>query len=134
MLASGWQMIYNDHPNEYERVRDVVRKQATLMYSIGLVAKDDGTLITVLYGGPSFKAGLGPGMKITEVAGQKFTLDALRSAVTASTTTAVQLKAANGPQVEDYTIDYHGGAKFPHLQRVPNRPDMLDEILHPLSQ
>jgi predicted metalloprotease with PDZ domain len=134
MLASGWQMIYNDQPNEYERVRDVVQKQANLMNSIGLVAKDDGTLVTVLYGGPSFKAGLGPGMKITEVAGQKFTLDVLRSAVAASTATPVQLKVAYGPQVQDYMIDYHGGAKFPHLQRVPNRPDMLDQILHPLAQ
>ena len=134
MLASGWQMIYNDQPNEYERVRDVVQKQANLMNSIGLVAKDYGTLVTVLYDGPAFKAGLGPGMKITEVAGQKLTLDALRSAVAASTTTPVQLKVANGPQVQDYTIDYHGGAKFPHLQRAPNRPDILDEILRPLSQ
>ena len=97
MLASGWQMIYNDQPNEYERVRDVVQKQANLMYSIGLVAKDDGTLVTVLYGGPSFKAGLGPGMKITEVAGQKFTLDALRSAVTASTTTRCSAEGRKRP-------------------------------------
>src|SRR3984957_954360 len=134
MLASGWQMIYNDQPNEYERVRDVAAKHANLMNSIGLVAKDDGMLVTVLYDGPSFKAGLGPGMEVTEVAGQKFTLDALRGAVAASTTTPVRLKVANDTQVQDYTIDYHGGAKFPHLQRVPNRPDMLDEILHPLSQ
>jgi predicted metalloprotease with PDZ domain len=134
MLAGGWQMIYNNQPNEYERVRDVVLKRANLMNSIGLVAKDDGTLAAVLYDGPSFKAGLGPGMKITEVAGQKFTLDALRGAVAASTATPVGLKVANGPQVQDYTIDYHGGAKFPHLERAPNHPDLLGEILHPLSQ
>ncbi len=134
MLAGGWQIIYNDQPNEYERVHDVTRKQANLMNTIGLVAGDDGTLTTVLYDGLSFKAGLGPGMKITEVSGQKFTLDLLRSAVSASTTTPVTLKVANGPQVQDYTIDYHGGAKFSHLQRAPNRADVLDEILHPLTK
>ena len=134
LLASGWLVIYNDKPNEIERVQDVVRKTAALMYSIGLVAKDDGTLEQVLYGGPSFKAGLGPGMKITEVAGNKFTLDALRSAVAASASTPVRLKVKNGPQEQVYTIDYHGGSKYPHLQRAPNHADILDEILHPLAQ
>lgn len=134
LLASGWQVIYNDQPNEIERLQDVVHKSATLMYSIGLIAKDDGTLEQVLYDGPSFKAGLGPGMKITEVAGSKFTLDALRSAVAASTSAPVQLKVKNGPQEQVYTIDYHGGSKYPHLQRAPNHADILDEILHPLAQ
>jgi predicted metalloprotease with PDZ domain len=134
MLAGGWQLIYNDQPNEAERLRDLLRKQANLMNTIGLVASDDGTLSTVLYDGPSFQAGLGPGMKITEVGGQKFTLDVLRGAVSASATTPVTLKVANGPQLQDYTINYHGGAKFPHLQRIPNHADVLDEILHPLTK
>src|SRR6202034_1106805 len=59
LLGSGWQMIYNDAPNEYGRVHDGVQKQASLMYASGLVAKADGALVTVLYDGPSFKAGLG---------------------------------------------------------------------------
>ena len=104
------------------------------MYSLGFTANEDGTLAEVLYEGPSFKAGLGPGMKITEVAGKPFTPDALRSAAAASVSAPVQLKVKNGPQEQMYTIDYHGGAKYPHLQRVPNRADVLDEILHPLAQ
>jgi predicted metalloprotease with PDZ domain len=134
LLASGWLVTYSEELNEMERVRDVVRKKTTLMNSIGLTANEDGMLTEVLYEGPSFKAGLGPGMKITEVAGKPFTSDALRSAVVASVSTPVQLKVKNGPQEQIYTIDYHGGAKYPHLQRVQNRPDVLDEILHPLAQ
>ena len=134
LLASGWQVTYSDVPNEDENVHDVVRKTATLMYSIGLTAEEDGSLREVLYDGPSFKAGLGPGMKITEVAGKKFTLDALTAAVSASASTPVQLTVKNGPQVQTYTIDYHGGSKYPHLQRAQSHPDLLDEILHPLSQ
>lgn len=134
LLASGWQVTYSDVPNEDENVHDVVRKTATLMYSIGLTVEEDGSLREVLYDGPSFKAGLGPGMKITEVAGKKFTLDALRGAVAASASTPVQLTVKNGPQVQIYTIDYHGGLRYPHLQRAQSHPDLLDEILHPLSQ
>lgn len=134
LLASGWQVAYTDVPNDIEKVRDVVRKTATLMYSIGLTAEEDGKLREVLYDGPSFKAGLGPGMKITEVAGKKFTLDALTAAVSASASTPVQLTVKNGPQVQTYTIDYRGGSKYPHLQRAQNHPDLLDDILRPLAQ
>jgi len=133
LLASGWQVVYNSQPNETERLRDVVRKTASFVYSIGLVAQEDGTVPQVLYDGPAFKAGLGPGMKITEVAGKKFTLEELRNAVAASASQPVQLTVKNGTQVQSYTIDYHGGSKYPHLQRASNRPDMLDEILHPLA-
>ena len=134
LLASGWEVVFSDQPNQMQKVRDTVRKSADLMFSIGLVSKEDGTLEQVLYDGPSFKAGLGPGMKITEVAGNKFTLDALRSAVASSASTPVQLKVKSGPQEQVYTIDYHGGAKYPHLRRAQNRPDVLDEILHPLTR
>jgi hypothetical protein len=26
-------------------------------------------------------------------------------------------------------IDYHGGPRYPHLQRVPNTPDLLAQIM-----
>jgi predicted metalloprotease with PDZ domain len=133
LLNSGWQIIYNDQPNEIQNDRDTVQKVATLMSSIGLIAKDDGTIIEVLYGGPSFNAGLGPGMKITHVGGMAFSLAVLKDAVVASGTSPVQLTVANGPLVEAHSIDYHGGPRYPHLQRVQNRPDLLDEILHPLA-
>jgi len=134
LLASGWQVIYNDQANEIERMEDIVHKSGSFMYSVGLAVEDDGVVRQVLYDGPAFKAGLGPGMKITEVAGKKFTLDELKNAIAASTSTPVQLTVKNGPQVQGYTIDYHGGARYPHLERAPNRPDLLDEILHPLAQ
>lgn len=133
LLNSGWQVVYSDQPNEVADDRDSVKKQVTLMNSIGLIATDEGLINEVLYDGPSFKAGLGPGMKITEVGGKPFTLEALKSAVAGSGTSPVQLTVANGPQVQPYSLDYKGGLKNAHLQRAPNHPDVLDEILKPLA-
>jgi len=130
---SGWQLTYSDQPNEIETVRDVIRKRLTLMNSIGLTASDEGVLEEVLYDGPSYRAGLGPGMKITQVAGKPFSLAALKDAVAATVTSPVQLTVANGGEVEVVSIDYHQGIRYSHLQRVPNRPDVLDQILHPLA-
>jgi C-terminal processing protease CtpA/Prc len=130
---SGWQLTYSDQPNEIETLRDTIRKKVNLMNSIGLIASDEGTIDEVLYEGPSYAAGLGPGMKITQVGGKPFTPVALRDAVAASATSPVQITVANGNEVETRSIDYHGGMKYSHLQRVPNHPDVLDEILHPLA-
>jgi predicted metalloprotease with PDZ domain len=130
---SGWQVTYTEQPNQIDNARDVVRKEVGLMYSIGLMASTEGAINEVLYGGPSFKAGLGPGMKITEVSGKPFTPQALKDAVAASGTSPVQLTVANGVQTQAYSIDYHGGLRYPHLQRAPNRPDVLDEIYKPLA-
>jgi len=130
---SGWQLTYSDQPNEIETLRDTIRKKVNLMNSIGLIASDEGTIDEVLYEGPSYAAGLGPGMKITQVGGKPFTPVALRDAVAASPTSPVQITVANGNEVETRSIDYHGGMKYSHLQRVPNHPDVLDEILHPLA-
>jgi predicted metalloprotease with PDZ domain len=130
---TGWQLIFSDQPNEIQTARDEVKKQVTLMYSIGMIATTEGIIQEVMYDGPSFKAGLGPGMKITEIGGKPFSPAALKDSVAASATSPVQLTVANGPQVQAYTIDYHGGHQYPHLKRLPNRPDVLDEIYHPLA-
>ena len=130
---SGWQLTYSDQPNEIDTVRDVIRKKVTLMNSIGLTASDEGVIEEVLYDGPSYRADLGPGMKITQVGGKPFSPAALKDAVAASATSSVQLTVANSTEVETHSIDYHSGMKYSHLQRVPNRPDVLDEILRPLA-
>jgi len=130
---SGWQLTYSDQPNEIEILRDTIRKKLTLMNSIGLTASDEGVIDEVLYDGHSFNAGLGPGMKITQVGGKPFSLAILKDAVAASAGSPVQLTIANPNEAEIHTIDYHGGLKYPHLQRAQNRPDILDDILHPLA-
>ncbi|MGA8012870.1 MAG: hypothetical protein WB949_10630, partial [Candidatus Acidiferrales bacterium] len=130
---SGWQLTFNDQPNEIQTARDEVKKQVTLMYSIGMIATTEGIIQEVMYDGPSFKAGLGPGMKITEVAGKPFSPAALKDSVAASATSPVQLTVANGSQVQTYSIEYHGGQQYPHLKRLQNRPDVLDEIYRPLA-
>jgi hypothetical protein len=30
-------------------------------------------------------------------------------------------------------IDYHGGEKYPHLERDSSAPDLLDDIVKPLA-
>ncbi len=132
---SGWKIVYNDQPNEYETTVEAARKRLSLNFSIGLTVDDDGNVADVIYGGPAYNAGIGPGMKITAVNGVQFSPDELKSSIKAAKAAPnpIQLIVSNGSDVETYSIDYHGGVRYPHLARDTGHPDYLSEILQPLA-
>jgi predicted metalloprotease with PDZ domain len=129
---SGWKLVYNDHPNEMQDNRDAVRRSVDLSLSMGLRLTDDGTIGDVIYDSPSYKAGLGPGMKITGVSGKQFSVEAIKDAVQEAKTTAapIELIVSNGPAAQTFSVDYQGGLRYPHLVRDQGHPDYLSEILH----
>ena len=90
----------------------------------------------VIHGGPSYVAGLGPGMKIAAVNGKQFDGEALKDAIDAAKTgsTPVEFLTANGAQYQTFSVDYHKGLRYPHLESEASRPDYLSEILHPLAK
>jgi predicted metalloprotease with PDZ domain len=100
-----------------------------------MVVDSDATIRDVLYGGPAYNAGVGPLMKIAAVNGQQFSPDVLDDTLVKSSTShdPLVLLMANGNYFQTVTIDYHGGVRNPHLERVNSKPDVLDEIIRPLA-
>ena len=133
---SGWKITYSDQPNEVEDMRDSFRGRVNLIFSIGLMLDTDGSVTDVIHGSPSYAAGIGPGMKITAVNGKQFSPAVLRDAIAVakSATAPIQLIVASGAQIQTYSVDYHSGLRYPHLERDASRPDFLDEIFHPLAK
>ena len=123
-------MIYNEQPNEM-----AIGRLVALNTSIGMTLLPTGTISDVIYNGPSFAAGLAPGMKVTAVNGEQFSPDAMKNAIDAAkgTTAPIELIVTSGSQYRTYSVDYHGGIRNPHLVRDPGKPDYLSEILHPLA-
>ncbi len=132
---SGWKIFYSDQSNENQDVTDAVHGRVNLTFSVGLLLQDDGTVIDVIHGGPAYAAGIGPGMKITAVNEELFTPAALKEAITAahSSSAPIKLLVLNGTQYQTREVSYHGGLRYPHLQRDTSRPDYLSEIFHPLA-
>ena len=58
--------------------------------------------------------------------------DAIRNSKT--TQTPIELIVENTGYYRVVKIDYHGGERYPHLERVESKPDMLDQILQPISK
>jgi predicted metalloprotease with PDZ domain len=134
--SSGWKLVYTEQPNDFQDNADSVRKRLNLSLSIGIVVSRDGSIDDVIYDSVAYKAGLGPGMKITAVDGRQFTPEALKDSINAAKSAAapIQLIVANGPQVQTYSIDYHGGLSYPHLEINNGAPDFLSDILKPLAK
>lgn len=133
----GYKLTYGPRPNSWTDKEDAQSDTVDFWYSLGLHVRASGTLEDVLQGGPADKAGLGPGMRLVAVNGRGFTPALLRAAVK-------DAEGADGPPVELIVensgyykllkVDYHGGERYPVLERVTGTPDTLDDILRPLAK
>lgn len=130
----GYRIVYTDEPNS-----DMKAKQnlglMNAWFSLGFNAGKDGTISDVLFYSPAYKADLGPGMKIVAVNGRQYSNDLMNNAIRDSKTSKapIELIVVNTGYYRVVKIDYHGGLRYPHLERVSSKPDLLDQILKPLA-
>jgi predicted metalloprotease with PDZ domain len=110
-------------------------KEIDLSASLGMVVAEDGTIKDVIPGRAAYRAGMGPNMKILAVNGRRWIGDSpddmLRAAVAATKTSIkpLELILENGEYLRTCTVDYHSGAKYPRLERIPGTEDLLSVIL-----
>jgi predicted metalloprotease with PDZ domain len=131
----GWKLVYDDTPNLFEKAAERLSKSADFSYSLGFDLDKDGKFSDVIVDSPAYKAGLGPGMKLMAVNGRKWSPEILRAALKAAqgNDAPIELLVENAQFIQTYSVDYHGGEKNPHLQRVAGQPDILGDILKPMS-
>jgi predicted metalloprotease with PDZ domain len=129
----GWKLVYNEAPNDVASASEEASHRLNLRDSIGLLLDEEGGVADVIYDGPSYKAGMGPGMRIIAVNGRQFSPEVIVEAIANAKTSAapINLLVANGPYVKMWAVDYHGGLRFPHLERVESQPDLLSDIAKP---
>jgi predicted metalloprotease with PDZ domain len=132
----GYKIVYTDRPSEFIQAREAATGDAQAWWTLGLVITTDGHLDDVLMGSVSDKAGLGPGMQIVAVNGRQYAASLLSDAITASKDTKdpIELIVVNTGYYKVVKIDYHDGLRFPHLERIPGTPALLDDIVKPMTQ
>jgi len=127
----GWKIVFTDKPNTQIRIADHARKSVDLSYSLGALLKEDGTVMDVNPNLAAFKAGLAPGMKIISVNGRTWSTDIVHAAIASSKTSTapLELVVENGSFQETYKVNYHGGERYPHLERDNTKPDLLGDVI-----
>jgi len=135
ITSGGWQLVYNDVPNEFIAANQAVSGAIDLTSSLGLVVRGDGYVQDAIAGMPGFESGLSPFMRILGVGDRPFSIEELGRAVenAKSNETPIKLLVSNTGSLETITIPYHGGLRGPHLERAEGVRDYLSEILKPLA-
>ena len=88
-----------------------------LSYSIGARIRQSGVVQSVSWGSAAFEAGMVPGVSITAIDGEAFSLDALRRRIQATSPARIRLTVKNeSGEVEDLSVDYRAGLRFPRLE------------------
>jgi predicted metalloprotease with PDZ domain len=136
IVNGGWRLVYNDKPNLFTRAEEKLGKFADFSYSLGFFVGGDGKLDDVVVRSPAYQSGLGPGMKLVAVNGRKWSPSALHAALKAAqgNDQPIELLVENAQFFKTYSIRYHEGEKNPHLERVAEQPDILGDILQPLTR
>jgi predicted metalloprotease with PDZ domain len=130
----GWQVVYGDEPTEAIRATDDANEVDGFLFSLGLALERSGNVAEVYWGGPAFAAGLAPRMTVLAVDGRAYSPQLLREAITAARSDAsrrIDLLVRKGDTFQTVSLDYHGGLRYPRLERIPGREDRLSAILAP---
>jgi predicted metalloprotease with PDZ domain len=133
---SGWRLVYNDKPNVAMDAAMKANKFADFGASLGFAVRADAAIIDVIPDSPAARAGVAPGAKIVAVNGKRYSQEELADVLKASAASnaLIELILESGDYFSTKKIDYHGGLRYPHLERVEGKPDLLAILGKPLAK
>jgi predicted metalloprotease with PDZ domain len=139
----GYKLVYNDSEPDWMKHADRSRGTSfstSLGFSVRGEGGDPGAgaaggILEVWWDSVAFKAGITPDMQLQAVNDQAFSIATLREAILSAEKngTPIKLLLKRDRDFVTISLDYHGGLRFPHLDRVESTPDRLDQILAPVK-
>ncbi len=132
LRRGGYKLVFTDTPSDFQKTVDEKRKHLNLIFSIGVeIDNRDGTVALSMWNSPAFKAKLTEGAQILSVNGAAYSAEALKEAILEAKDNRdpIQLIVKTGERFLVANVDYHGGPRYPHLERDESQPARLDEIL-----
>lgn len=128
---TGWKLVYDESRSEIMRAWEDDHRTIDASFSVGLLIHEDGEIQDTIEGMDAARAGIGPGMKIIAVNGRRFTPQVFRDALYEGKNSSrpLQLLVENTDYYRTFSLDYHGGEKYPHLEREESKKDELTDIV-----
>jgi predicted metalloprotease with PDZ domain len=129
----GYKLVYTPESTKWIKSAEKNSKNNDLTYSGGFVVGNDGKVSSVLWDGPAFNVGVTVGTQIVAVNGRTFSGDALKQAIksAANNGPAPQLLIHDGDVYRTVVLDWHGGLRYPRLEKVGKGQGSLDALLAP---
>ena len=131
ITSGGWKLVYTDKPNAYVKALMAEAKIQDYMFSLGFMLDRTAKVVDVVMGSPAYRAGIAPHMTLIAVNGRKLDSDRLKEAVVgaAKDHKPIALLMENAEFYQTFNLEYTGGLRFPHLERVEGAADVLREIV-----
>jgi predicted metalloprotease with PDZ domain len=132
---AGWHLVYTDKPNTALAYSESRNKGADVSASIGFTVSENGRIGDVVPSSVAARAGLAPGGRIIAINGRAYSTERLRDVIKASakTTTPIEIIVESGEFFATLSVDYHGGERYPHLERVTGKADWMEALTKPLA-
>ncbi|WP_445190814.1 M61 family metallopeptidase [Sphingomonas sp. Tas61C01] len=129
---NGYKLVYGPDQSAYAKTQEKTRG-TDVSFSIGLVINKDAEVTASIWESPAFKAGIDVGTQIQAVDGQAFTPERLKASILAAKDSKepIRLLVKNGTRFRDLAIDYHGGPRYPRLEKTGAGEGGLDQLLMP---
>ena len=129
----GYRLIYTSEPTAWTKSLEMKGKNTDLTYSGGFVVGNDGKVSSVLWDSAAFNAGITVGSQIVAVNGRNFDMDGIKQAIrdAANGGASPQLLVHDGDLYRTVALDWHGGLRYPRLEKTGKEPGTLDALLAP---
>jgi len=128
----GYRLIYTSEPTAWTKSLEMKGKNTDLTYSGGFVVGNDGKVSSVLWDSAAFNAGITVGSQIVAVNGRTFDMDGIKQAIRdANGGASPQLLVHDGDLYRTVALDWHGGLRYPRLEKTGKGPGSLDALLAP---
>jgi predicted metalloprotease with PDZ domain len=134
--SAGWQLEYSAAKNSYVETRQRRDRLTDRTWSIGLTIDDKAMITDVIEDRAAAGAGAGPGMQLVAVNGRRYTPAVLDAAIDEAHERhrPIELMVESGDFYRTLTVAYFDGRRYPHLQRIEDRPDTLSQVLRPREE
>lgn len=130
----GYRLVYRDTPTPYFTGREKDREILDLTYTIGVTIGKEGMIGGIAWDSPLFNEGVTAGTQIVAVNGRTYSNDDLKAAIddAKGNRNPIRLLVKKGDRYRSIDLDYHGGLRYPELERIGSGPSTLDALLSPL--
>ena len=130
----GYRLVYTDQESPFYHSGEKPWETTDFDFSLGFVVDKEATLAGLVWNGPGYTVGLTDGTKLIAVNGLAYKGDRLKQAIREAAkpgAAPISLLVRKGDRFSTVSLDYHGGLRYPHLERIEGTPALLDDILAP---
>lgn len=131
LARAGWRLGWTDKQSDYAKAVDAYREAADFAFSLGFSVGKEDRVGEVVWDSPAFRAGLTKGLTLLAVDLRAYKAEVLNDAITAAVkgTQPIELLLKDGSEYRLLRVDYHGGLRYPQLERIEGTEDRLTAIL-----